>query len=213
MKLTKSKKIELSEKDIEKLNERISEIEKNLKSFKETYKKPLLKKIDALENKYDDKFTELNNNLRKFNGKISDLQKNFTIEKRKLDAQIKNQEEIIMDMIKKFDAQFLRDKNRIFSELEELKQKQDVLKVSFTVHEEQLLDKIREIAKYEIASAVQGKESELIMRLWLDELKNIISDFNQLKGNKPQEFLFKLNEIKELVHMYSREIQELKEEP
>ena len=52
---------------------------------------------------------------------------------------IKTQEEIIMDMINRFNEEFIKNKSRVIADLEEVKSQQDILRISYTINEKQLL--------------------------------------------------------------------------
>ena len=58
-------------------------------------------------------------------------------------------------MIKKFNEKFLADKTRIDADIEQLKNEQDVLKISFTVNEKKLLEKIKAEVRQDMREAVK----------------------------------------------------------
>jgi hypothetical protein len=63
-----------------------------------------------------------------------------------------------------------------------------------------------EIAE-EMRASVQGKEKEILMKLWIDELKEIIQDFDGLKKMKPNEFNLQVKEISETIRTFKRELE------
>jgi len=119
---------------------------------------------------------------------------------------MKTQEEIIMSMIHKFDDQFIQDKNIIFSDLEDLKSQLDILKISFTVNEKTLLDKIKMIIENEMRLAVKDTEKEVLMKFWIDDLKGIIKDFEKLKKANPREFKMQIREISNTIDLFKQKL-------
>ncbi|MFX1339951.1 MAG: hypothetical protein ACFFDK_15170, partial [Promethearchaeota archaeon] len=115
-------------------------------------------------------------------------------------------DEVLTDMIKKFDEQFTKDKRHINEELETLKGQQDVLKISYTVNEKQLLEKIEAMISSEVRNACGDKEREILMNIWIKELKGIIADFEKLKKMHPQEFNIKMNEIANTIEVFKQKV-------
>ena len=113
---------------------------------------------------------------------------------------------LLQQLIKKFDEQFTKDKRHINEELETLKGQQDVLKISYTVNEKQLLEKIGAMISGEVRNACSDKEREILMNVWIKELKGIIHDFEKLKKVHPREFNLKMNEIADTIELFRQKI-------
>ena len=94
----------------------------------------------------------------------------------------------------------------ILKELEHLKNQQDVLKISYTVNENKLLDKIDKIVFKKVHDKIDGRENEILMKLWIDEFKEIMSNFEKLKEMHPNEFKIRLNEISETIELFKSKI-------
>ncbi len=110
-------------------------------------------------------------------------------------------------MIHKFDEQFTMDRNRIKSELEEIKSQQDVLKISYTIKEKQLSEKIQSMIYTEIRMVCQDKEKEILMNIWIDKLNEIVIDFEKLKKVNPKEFNIQINEISKTIELFKLKLQ------
>ena len=134
------------------------------------------------------------------------VKKQISINKQQIETQVNTQEEIIMDMIKKFYEQLLSDKNNLNSQIEEIRNQQDVLKISFTVNEKKLLEKIKDEVNDDIRNAVKGKEYEVLMKYWIQDLKNILADFEKLKKMHPKEFNLQLNEISNTIQVFRQRL-------
>ena len=137
---------------------------------------------------------------------MNDLQNKVASNQEHSIKQIETQEEIIMSMIHKFDDQFMQDKSKIEADLERVKADQDVLKISFTVNEKQLLEKIKAMIYTEIRNVCREKEYEILMNTWISELNEIITDFEKLKKLHPQEFNIKMNEIAQTIELFKQKI-------
>jgi len=230
-----SKKEEISVKDINKIIESIDKLDKRLKdeaakldkkAMDESAKldKKLSKKvtnnenqIKTLETNLKNLKTEMTNSNKALKAEIDSINKKLTVEmgdlkkaielnQKQIQDQIRNQEEIITSMIKKFDEKFLRDKSKLTADIEELKNQQDVLKISFTFNEKQLLQKMQATINEDIKKAVKGKEKEVLMKFWIQDLKEIINDFEKLKKLHPKEFTLQLNEIANTIQVFKQKL-------
>jgi len=91
-------------------------------------------------------------------------------------------------------------------DVETLKTQQDVLRISYTVNEKKLMDKINTSITKALRKLIQGKESELLMKVWIDELREIIENFENLKKLKPKEFSIRLTEISDTIEIFKQKI-------
>ena len=162
--------------------------------------------VSKLEKSFDSKLKIIENEVKSIRQSLNDLQNKVASNQEHSMKQIETQEEIIMSMIHKFDDQFMQDKSKIEADLERVKADQDVLKISFTVNEKQLLEKIKAMIYTEIRNACREKEYEILMNTWISELNEIISDFEKLKKLHPQEFNIKMNEIARTIELFKQKI-------
>ncbi|MHA1509666.1 MAG: hypothetical protein ACTSO6_13295 [Promethearchaeota archaeon] len=124
----------------------------------------------------------------------------------RLEQTIRTQEEIIMDMINKFNEELLQHKSSMKEDIENLKSQQDVLKISYTINEKKFMDKVNTSISTIIKKQVEGKENEILMKIWMSEFKEIIRDFEKLKKLKPKEFSVRLNEISDTIDIFKQKI-------
>ena len=113
-----------------------------------------------------------------------------------------------MDMINKFNEELLNHKISMKEDIEKIKTQQDVLKISYTINEKKLMDKIKSSISEVINKRIEGKESEILMKIWMNELKEIINNFEKLKKLKPKEFSVRLNEISETIEVFKQRMLE-----
>ncbi|MBY9002464.1 MAG: hypothetical protein KGD73_00680 [Candidatus Lokiarchaeota archaeon] len=124
-----------------------------------------------------------------------------------IEETIKVQEEIIMDMIKKFNEEFYKHKSNVLGDIDTIKNKQDILKISYTVNEAKLLDTIKSVINKEISNKIKGQESEALMRIWIEEFKDIIKKFEKIKNLQPQDFNARLDELSNIINSFKQKIQ------
>jgi len=124
----------------------------------------------------------------------------------RIEQTIRTQEEIIMDMINRFNDELLKHKSMMKEDMEKLKTQQDVLRISYTINEKKLMDKVDSAINKSIAKHLDGKESEILMKIWISEFKEIIENFEKLKKLKPKEFSVRLNEISDTIEVYKQKI-------
>lgn len=202
-------------KDFKNLLDQVNKIENQITSLKGLPKliQDLMERVDRIEERINP-LKKLPKDFQDFKNNLSQLEKNYdTVSKElyynreQIEEKIKVQEEIIMDMIKKFNDEFFKHKSEITQDLENLKSQQDVLKISYTINEKKLMDKIRTLITTELKDRIGGQESEILMKIWIDEFKEIAHDFEKFKKLKPKEFNLKLNEILITIEQFKSKIQ------
>ena len=124
----------------------------------------------------------------------------------RIEQTIRTQEEIIMDMINRFNDELLTHKSTMKEDMEKLKTQQDVLRISYTINEKKLMNKIDSSITKAITKHLDGKESEILMKIWINEFKEIFENFEKLKKLKPKEFSVRLNEISDTLEVYKQKI-------
>ena len=111
-----------------------------------------------------------------------------------------------MDMINRFNDELLKHKTTMREDMEKVKTQQDVLRISYTINEKKLMDKINSSITKSINKRIEGKESEILMKIWIKEFKEIIENFEKLKKLKPKEFSVRLNQIYDTLEVYKQKI-------
>jgi len=137
---------------------------------------------------------------------IARIQNDFQQFQQKIKGTIKNQEKILVDIMNKFKKKQKDDMLKVETAIEKLREAQDTLKISFTVNEKKLKEIINNTIQSEMRRSVMGKEKELMMKYWIEELKEIISNFESLKKKKPQEFSLELNQIAEMIEIFKQKL-------
>jgi len=180
---------------IQKLTDQMNKLETSIKSAKE--------EISALKKDISFNLERMEQSAKE---EISALKKDISFNQERMGQTIKTQEEIIMDMINKFNEQLLMHKSQMQKDVETIKTQQDVLRISYTVNEKKLMDKINISITKSLRKLIQGKESELLMKIWVEEFREIIENFENLKKLKPKEFSLRLTEISDTIEIFKQKI-------
>ncbi len=180
---------------IQKLTDQMNKLETSIKSAKEEIS-AIRKDISLNQERMEQSAKE----------EISAIKKDISFNQERMEQTIKTQEEIIMDMINKFNDQLLILKTQMKEDVETIKTQQDVLKISYTINEKKLMDKINISITKAIRKLIQGKESELLLKVWIDEFKGIIENFEDLKKLKPKDFSIRLTEITNTIEIFKQKI-------
>jgi len=217
----KDKLEEISPKNFQNLIEQTNKLNNAIDSLKSVPKrvKNLEERFDKVQDKIDlvnksygtiqnltEQMTKLETSMRSAKEEISAIKKDISLNQERMAQTIKTQEEIIMDMINKFNEQLLIHKSQMKEDIETLKTQQDVLRISYTVNEKKLMDKINTSITKTLRKLIQGKESELLMKIWIDEFREIIENFENLKKLRPKEFSIRLTEISDTIEIFKQKI-------
>ena len=186
-------------------------IPKSLHNLADQYEK-ITAKIDSVKanTKAIQKLTEQVSNLEgeiKFvKQEMTSIKSDIFSSQERLEQTIRTQEDIIMSMINKFNEELLQHKSSMKEDIEILKTQQDVLKISYTINEKKFMDKVNSSISAIIKKQVEGKENEILMKIWISEFKEIIRDFEKLKKLKPKEFSVRLNEISDIIDIFKQKM-------
>ncbi len=137
---------------------------------------------------------------------IISIKSDIVSSQERIEQTIRTQEEIIMDMINRFNDELLTHKSTMKEDMEKLKTQQDVLRISYTINEKKLMNKIDSSITNSISKHIEGKESEILMKIWINEFKEIFENFEKLKKLKPKEFSVRLNEISDILEVFKQKI-------
>ena len=162
--------------------------------------------VASLENKFNTQVTSIENRITSLTEAIKELSNEMSNRNQLIKEEVDTQEEITRDMMQKFDEDYTKDKIAIAAEIEQLKQEQDILKISYTVNDKQLIEKIEAMIFSEVRNACGDKENEILMKVWINELKDILSDFEKFKKMHAKEFTVKIEEISNTIDIFKQKL-------
>ena len=125
----------------------------------------LVDQVNKLEENVELNNKEIKEKVEFINENINRIKEEITIYRDQTKETIRTQEDIIMSMVHKFNDQFLIEKNKIISDLETVKTQFDVMKISFTVNENQLLEKLRNRKRYPRATVKDIQKFQVMLEL------------------------------------------------
>ncbi|MCK4239890.1 MAG: hypothetical protein KAX33_12250 [Candidatus Lokiarchaeota archaeon] len=152
--------------------------------------------------KLDEKITNIENWVKFVDGEIKTIKNDVKY----IREQIKTQEEVINSKFKEFSEEYLIFKKNMTAKLQKVESEYDTMKISLAINEKHLLERLKSMINAEIGTVVKGKEQELLMNLWIDELNEIISDFEKLKSIHPKEFSLRINEISKTIELFKQNL-------
>lgn len=152
--------------------------------------------------KLDEKITNVENWVKFVDGEIKTIKNDVKY----IREQIKTQEEVINSKFEEFSEEYLIFKKNMTAKLQKVESEYDTMKISLAINEKHLLERLKSMINAEIGMAVKGKEQELLMNLWIDELNEIISDFEKLKNIHPKEFSLRINEISKTIELFKQNL-------
>jgi len=164
-----------------------------------------------MENKFKDINQKLNENVNILEEKIGSLldriktvEEDFSTKLKIFTEKVDTKEEVLRDMLKKFEADNIEFKNNLKPVLETLKSQQDLVKITLDVQKKQIHDSAKEWINDEIKLACKNKEREILMNLWIDEMKEIIDNLDKLKDMHPKELKLHINEISSTIGSFKQ---------
>ena len=184
----------------------MSNLDQKLTNQVDTLEKKLTDQVVSLENKINTQVTSIENRITSLTEAIKELSNEMSNRNQLIKDEVDTQEEITRDMMQKFDEDYEKSKQKINADIEQLKQEQDVLKISYTVNDKQLIEKIEAMIFSEVRNACGDKENEILMKIWINELKDILSDFEKFKKMHANELLLRFEEISNTIDIFKQKL-------
>ncbi|MFW9878611.1 MAG: hypothetical protein ACFFG0_36485, partial [Candidatus Thorarchaeota archaeon] len=166
-----------------------------LESISGRFDKNLIEQINHIENK-----------IKIIVDSIKAVNEDFSLKFQRLKEEFDTKEEVLRDMFKKFEEETIEFKNNLKPELEDLKSQQDLVKITIDVLKKQIFESAKEWINDEIKFACKNKEREILMNLWIGELKEVIGDLDKLKETTPKELKIRINEISTTIESFRQKI-------
>jgi len=183
---------------VDKYDNLNTKIEGNNKNLKEE----LANTSTKLDKNLNDQILNVEDKIKIIINSIKAVNDDFSLKFQKMKEEFDTKEEILRDMLKKFEEDSIEFKNNLKPELEDLKSQQDLVKISIDVLKKQIFESAKEWINDEIKLACKNKEREILMNLWIEELKEVIGDIDKLKQTNPKELKIHLNEISNTIDSF-----------
>ncbi len=200
---TTTKKIEdLANMFEAELKEKHSTLDKKLEENLKTLESEVGEKFKIIETTLNNHIANLENEIGSIKENIKGISKDFSSKLNGFKEEFDTKEEVLGDMIKKFNEENMEYQNSLKPILEDLKSEQDLVKITVDVLKKQIYESAKEWIDEEIKLACKNKEKEILMNLWIDEMKNIIDSLDSLKKLHPKELKLHINEISSTIDSF-----------
>ncbi|MFX1343536.1 MAG: hypothetical protein ACFFAI_00400 [Promethearchaeota archaeon] len=178
----------------------------NLNTKIEGNNKKLIEELESTSSKHDknlnDQILNVEDKIKIIINSIKAVNDDFSLKFQKMKGEFDTKEEVLRDMLKKFEEDSIEFKNTLQPELEDIKSQQDLVKITVDVLKKQIFESAKEWINDEIKLACKNKEREILMNLWIDELKEVIENFDKLKQTNPKELKIHINEISNTIDSF-----------
>ena len=199
------------------LKEQINKLDQNIKEQEKSFDEKIEDLILIFDNKLEEQKNTLDKKLMDFNSiienQINKLGENIQIIKDEMlscqgnfRGEIQTQEDINISIRDGLNDVIKRETSSIDSRLKEIRAQQDTMKISVDVLDKQVFEKAKALIYSEIKMAHKNKEKEILISLWIDELKDIISNINKLKQTHPKDLKINLNEISRTIELFKQKL-------
>jgi DNA repair exonuclease SbcCD ATPase subunit len=178
---------------------RIQQLEQEV----EENRQQLLSKLSTSLEQLNDQFKEKIQEEEEYIGR---LEENVELSMKKIVRNIENQKANTDERITALREDIAQENHELMGKIESLKEELDTLKISYTINEKNLLEKVKDVIKIEVKNAVKGYEKEALMNVWIDELKEIINDFEKLKQQNPEEFELNVKKIASTIEFFRKKL-------
>ena len=208
--ITKLMNLLRTDERIPKLDTNLKELDKRVDQKIEDliliFDQKLEEQVDTLNQKLDKNFANFEDSITKIEESIEAMNKNISLNFDNFETEIKTQAEINVSIRDELNAKMNKTISRIDTELEEIKSQQDIAKISKGSLEKQMIEKAQSMISTEVRMACKHKEEEILMNVWLDELKDIIKNVDKLKAKDPKDIKLQINEIAKTIEVFREKL-------
>jgi len=186
------------------LKEKFTNLNNKLEENFKTLNQEIENNFKVITQKLNENVNTLEEKIGSLLGRIKSVEEDFSTKLKILDEEFETKEDVLRDMLKKFEAENTEFKNYLKPVLETLKSQQDLVKITLDVQKKQIHESAKEWINDEIKLACKNKEREILMNLWIDELKEIIDNLDKLKEMHPKELKLHINEISSVIGLFKQ---------
>ena len=188
----------------EELKEKYTTLDKKLEDDLKEIRAEITEKFETADTKLNNHIVNLENKIKILKENFKDVSKDFLDRLNAFREEINTKEDVLRDMFKKFNEETIEYQNNLKPVLEDLKSEQDLVKITVDVLKKQIHESAKEWVDEEIKLACKNKEKEILMNLWIDEMKNIIDNLDNLKKLHPKELKLHINEISSTIETFKK---------
>lgn len=210
----------------EKINAQLANVNQKLKETSTEFNQTLNNKYEDLNKKVVDGFKKfgqavdgrfktfeqkINENITHIDEKVSSiiermtqLREDFSNKMTQIKEEFETKELVLREIEKKHNEDNEKFRNQLQPVIEELRSQQDLVKITLDVLKKQIYESAKEWISNEMKTAVKNKEREILLNIWIEEMKEIINDVDKMKKMPPKEIKLQLNEIASTIESFKQ---------
>ena len=186
------------------LNDKYDILDKKLVDGFKKFGQAVDGRFNTFEQKINDNITRIEEKINSTLERITELRKDFSNEMNRNKEEFETKELVLRDIEKKHNEDNEKFRDQLKPVIEELKSQQDLVKITLDVLKKQIYDSAKEWITNEIKIAVKNKEREILMNIWINEMKEIISDVDKMKKMSPKDIKLQLDEISTTIESFKQ---------
>jgi len=188
----------------QKLNEKYNKIDKKLVEGFKKFGEAVDGRFKSFEQKFNDRMEAVEVSINSLLERIKEVSEDLFSKIQTIKEEFDIKDTVLRDIEKRHNEENTKFQNQLKPVLENLKSQQDVTKMKMDMIKKQLYESAKEWISNEMKTAIREKEKEILMNVWIDEMKEIINNVEQLKKMNPKELKLQLNEISSTIESFKQ---------
>ena len=135
---------------------------------------------------------------------MKDMRENLSNKLQQIKEEFETKDLVLRDIEDKHNEDNANFRNQIKPVIEDLKSQQDLVKITMDVLKKQIHESAKEWISNGVKAAIKNKEKEILMNVWIDEMKEIINNVDKMKKMPPKDIKLQLNEISTTIESFKQ---------
>ena len=184
------------------LNDKFNSLNQKLEDQNKIITTEFTNKFTILDKKLNSQRTNFQNKTKTLVDTIKALNNDFSSKLQIMRDEFNTKENVLREMFKKFALETEEYQNNLKPTLESIKSQQDLVKITVDVQKKQIRESAKEWITNEMKLALKNKEREILLNIWIDELKEIFMNFDKLKETNPKDLKIHIKEISTTIESF-----------
>lgn len=191
-----------------KLNENYNTLDKKLTDSFKKFGQAVDERFKSFEEKFNERVGVIEQKINAIIEKMKEMSEDLSDKMQNIKEEFETKDLVLRDIEQKHNEENLNFQNQLKPVLENLKSQQDLAKITMDVMKKQIYESAKGWITAEMNKATKNKEREILMNVWIDEIREIISDVDKLKNMNPKELKLQLNEISSTIESFKQKYTE-----
>lgn len=161
-------------------------------------------RFKTFEQKFNDNIVRIEDKISSIFERMTELREDFSNEMKLSKEEFDTKDLVLRDIEKKHNEDNEKFRNQLKPVIEGLKSQQDLVKITLDVLKKQIYESAKEWISNEMKKAVKNKEREILMNIWIKEMKEIINNVNKMKKMPPKDIKLQLEEISSTIESFKK---------